>query len=333
MNRREALISSTAALALSGCAEAAPAAAPFPMRRGVNLGNALEAPQEGEWGYRIEAAHLQALAAAGFDGVRLPVRWDAHAGMRAPYPIEAGFLRRVSEVVEAALGLGLQVQLNAHHYEAVNANPAGERSRFLGIWRQIAGHFRGAPAGLYFEPLNEPNGEALSGRALTALQQAALSAIRETHGERLVIFGGPNWSSIDGLFDWRPPTGERIAASVHYYEPHGFTHFGAEWLPQPETPPDRASSWGDAAERARMAQHAQRAAAWARARGLSLQLGEFGVNRALSLAQRANWTRACRRNFEALGVGWCVWDFAGAFPIWDEARGAFFPEMLSALME
>jgi len=42
------------------------------MRRGVNLGNALEAPHEGDWGYTIAPDHLIAIAGAGFDGVRLP---------------------------------------------------------------------------------------------------------------------------------------------------------------------------------------------------------------------------------------------------------------------
>jgi hypothetical protein len=31
-------------------------------------------------------------------------------------------------------------------------------------------------------------------------------------------------------------------------------------------------------------------------------------------------------------MGWCAWDFAGAFPIWDRERGAFIPEMLDALL-
>lgn len=69
-------------MALAGCAEAHPQgeSAPFLASRCVNLGNALEAPNEGDWGYRIEPAHIRAIAAAGFDGIRLPVRWDAHAG-------------------------------------------------------------------------------------------------------------------------------------------------------------------------------------------------------------------------------------------------------------
>ncbi len=54
-----------------------PAEAIRQMRRGINLGNALEAPREGEWGYRIEREHLRLIRAAGFDSVRIPIRWSA----------------------------------------------------------------------------------------------------------------------------------------------------------------------------------------------------------------------------------------------------------------
>ena len=47
--------------------------------RGVNLGNALEAPREGEWGIVLEEAFFRLIAEAGFDTVRVPIRWSAHA--------------------------------------------------------------------------------------------------------------------------------------------------------------------------------------------------------------------------------------------------------------
>src|SRR5262245_60547645 len=54
VNRRDLLLG---AGALAGCTPVASAPPPaFPIRRGINLGNALEAPNEGEWGYRIEFA-------------------------------------------------------------------------------------------------------------------------------------------------------------------------------------------------------------------------------------------------------------------------------------
>src|SRR5690606_16602063 len=51
--------------AAAGCSRAdsapaapAPSQAYFPVQRCINLANALNAPNEGDWGYRIEAEHL-----------------------------------------------------------------------------------------------------------------------------------------------------------------------------------------------------------------------------------------------------------------------------------
>ncbi len=47
--------------------------------RGINLGNALDAPQEGAWGVTLEEKHFAMAKAAGLDHIRLPVR-----SMRTP---------------------------------------------------------------------------------------------------------------------------------------------------------------------------------------------------------------------------------------------------------
>lgn len=298
------------------------------MRRGVNLGNALEAPNEGDWGYRIELPHLDAIAAAGFDGVRLPVRWDAHANSAPPFAIAPAFFDRVDEIVEHALGAGLKVQLNCHHYDALVLEPEAHRDRFLALWRQIARHYRRAPPGLMFEPFNEPNGDHWRGRRLTDLQRQVLIAIRDSNADRLVVLGPGNWQNIDALDDWTPPDDPNIAISVHYYEPHAFTHQDAEWL---DEAPNFGRAWGEDRDLEAITRDVARAARGTAQRGYALQLGEFGVNQALPLAQRALWTRLVRQAWEHDGAAWCVWDFAGAFPIWDRESGAFIPEMLDAL--
>lgn len=327
MNRREVL---AGAAALAACAPRAEPTrnAPFPMRRGVNLGNALEAPAEGEWGYRIEPAHLDAIAAAGFDGVRLPVRWDAHVD--GVGRVRAAHMARVAEVLGWALERGLSVQLDAHHYERLLVDPLGERARFLLLWRQIGERFADAPPALMFEPLNEPNGTHWDGAALSDLQALSLEMIRASNPTRLVVFGPGNWQNIDALSRWRPPAGENIAVSVHYYEPHAFTHQGAPWLGEAAPVFDRA--WGGDGDRRAVRAHIGAAAAWGRAHGIAMQLGEFGANQAAPLMQRALWTRTVREACEAEGCAWCAWDFAGAFAIWDLAQGAWIEDMRRALL-
>lgn len=311
--------------------QAGPPPAPFPMRRGVNLGNALEAPDEGDWGYRIETDHLTAVADAGFDGVRLPVRWDVHALEASPFTITTPFLARVDEVVQQALERRLKLQLDLHHYDAFSeAGPrSAHRQRFLTLWRQIAAHYASAPADLMFEPFNEFHGLNWTPGEVDALQSEVVAAIRESNPTRTIVLGPGQWQSLDGLRAWQPPAGENLAASFHYYEPGAFTNSDGAWLPHPT---HYGRLWGTDEDRGAVHDHIAAAAAWAAQNHTSVQLGEFGVNRMLPLEQRAFWTRTVREACEAHAIGWCVWDFAGEFPIWDKAQNRFIPEMMAALL-
>src|SRR5512142_3334603 len=57
------------------------------LHRGVNLGNMLDAPKEGDWGLSVQENYFDRIKEAGFDFVRLPVRWSTHAQASAPYTI------------------------------------------------------------------------------------------------------------------------------------------------------------------------------------------------------------------------------------------------------
>ena len=48
--------------------------------RGVNFGNALEAPVEGEWGMVIEEGYFDLVKQAGLNSLRIPTRWTSHVG-------------------------------------------------------------------------------------------------------------------------------------------------------------------------------------------------------------------------------------------------------------
>jgi hypothetical protein len=48
--------------------------------RGISFGNALDTLREGDAGFRLQERYFAEVRAAGFDTVRLPVKWSAHAG-------------------------------------------------------------------------------------------------------------------------------------------------------------------------------------------------------------------------------------------------------------
>jgi hypothetical protein len=253
------LVAGTVCLALLLCSTAciAQAAPPSetradPFGRGINFGNALEAPSEGEWGLTLVEEYVEAIAAAGFDTVRLPVKWSGHAAPAAPYTIDPAFLARVDEVVGWILERDLNVIVDLHHYDEMSVAPAQQLLRWLGIWRQLAEHYRDAPPELAFELLNEPNG-ALGGDLWNDMIALGLEVIRETNPQRLVVVGPGSWNAIAALDELVVPDDEHLVLTVHYYEPFAFTHQGAEWVtPTPATgvswtgaAPGPAAGWQD----------------------------------------------------------------------------------------
>ena len=53
--------------------------------RGISFGNALDAVREGDAGFRLRERYFAEVRDAGFDTVRLPVKWSAHADESSPY--------------------------------------------------------------------------------------------------------------------------------------------------------------------------------------------------------------------------------------------------------
>src|SRR6185436_11835887 len=89
----------------------------------INIGNALEAPREGEWGMTLKEEYFEAIAQAGFKGVRIPIRWSSHAAEQPPYTIAPSFFERVDWAIEQAVSRKLSVVINVHHYGELDQEP------------------------------------------------------------------------------------------------------------------------------------------------------------------------------------------------------------------
>ena len=77
----------------------------------------------------LEAADFDTIAGAGFDSVRVPVRWSAYAGETPPHTIDETILVRVDWVLDQATRTGLAAIVNVHLYDELSADPAAERAR------------------------------------------------------------------------------------------------------------------------------------------------------------------------------------------------------------
>ena len=305
-----------------------PAANHFPVKRCINMGNALESSYEGEWGYTIRERDFHTIAKAGFDTVRIPVRWDEHISSNPPYTIDPARLQRVIDVVGQAQGAGLGVVLDVHHYRDLMANVTPQTSeRFLAIWSQISQAFAAAPPSVYFELLNEPTDADMG--ELNALFAQALQIIRRTNPTRAVMMGGNRWNSIDTLGDVRFPRDPYLVATYHDYGPHEFTHQGASW---DENAPPLGQKWGSRKDWDDLRQVIAQASAFKNRTGLPVFVGEFGVINTVPDTERAQWIKARRTAMEQAGLSWCVWDYSAAFNSYDMKRKRWKPVILDALV-
>ena len=294
----------------------------------VNLSNALEAEREGNWGYTIRDADIARIADAGFDAVRIPIRWSAHADTEPPYAIDPVFLDRVDHVVETAMGLGLHAIINVHHYEALYADPATETERFLAIWRQVSEHFASRSEQLIFEFLNEPR-DAATTEVINDLNRRLVSTIRQTNPDRWLIYSGSNWGGLGGMIRAIPPENDRVIASFHYYEPFAFTNQGALFI---DPVPPTGVTWGTRLEHFLVEHTMARAAHYGAYFGVPVLMGEFGVYQEAPLEDRAHWIGHVRTEAEKAGLAWCHWGWAMRFGVYDDDNERWIDPVRDALL-
>lgn len=305
---------------------------------GINLGNALDAPREGDWGVRL-TPELIDRAAQAFHTVRLPVRWSNHAAPTADARLNEDFARRVDAVVDRLLARGVWVILDLHHYNQLSEAPlhphefAVDRevveARFVHLWQQIARRYRHHPPRLIFELLNEPH-DALGGARWNALAVRALAAVRETNPTRLVMIGPDDWNHPRGLPRLVLPKDPHLIVSIHSYDPFDFTHQAVPWR-QPPLPGGVRCC--DEAQRASIEQALDQALAWNRVHGVPVYLGEFGAYRAGDLGSRAAYARFVRDAAQRRGMGWAWWEFASDFSgLWDPKAQAWVAPLQRALL-
>jgi endoglucanase len=299
--------------------------------RGINLGNALEAPREGAWGLTLKAEDFRAIKKAGFDSVRIPIRWSAHAGQKAPYTVDPAFFKRVDWAIDQALDNKLTVVINDHHNEEVFRDPTKYGPRLEALWKQIAHRYHDRSDRLYFELLNEPHG-ALTDERWQQLFSRLLAAVRATNARRIVIIGPGQWNGIGSLGRLRLPENDRgLIVTFHDYNPFHFTHQGAPWAQGSRK--WLGTTWiGTPQEQAAMHKDFERVAAWAKKHDRPIYLGEFGAYSAAPMASRVNWTRAMVSEARRHGFSWAYWEFGSGFGAYDPGAGAWRRPLLEALV-
>ena len=166
------------------------------MGRGINIGNVLSAPVEGNWAAPLAETYIQDISSVGFTTVRIPIDFfgkrtsgdtsiysklagtaGSYNGSSSDYVVSSTYLDRVEEVITWALNNNLVVILDFHgstlksefsytfspkaQYEVYYTQPTSakrvaDNEKFRAIWTQIAERFKDYTYDLLFEVINEP---------------------------------------------------------------------------------------------------------------------------------------------------------------------------------
>lgn len=331
------------------------------IKRGVNFGNSWESTPPYSWGVRFTTEDVDRAAAEGFDHLRIPVAWhnlfrESEAGLQ----ISPEHLADIDAVVDRALGKGMRVLVDWHHFYDLDKDPAGNKSRFIEGWKKIATHYKDHPAELFFELLNEPHGK-LTTEILNPIQTEAIAAIRKINPERIIVISPGDWGKITELDKLQLPDDDRLIVTVHCYEPFFFTHQSSSWTHlgplkgvlypgPPSTPlalPEKLAgdrNLADLIQRYNTAPASQNpssaikpiqlldiAKRWSDHFGRPVHLGEFGAIDTADHDSRNRYVREVRLAAEERGIPWTLWDWKARFGYWDSKTNQ--PTLRAAIFE
>ena len=210
------------------------------MSPGWNVGNSLEAiGGETAWGNpMVNQTLMNAVKAAGFKTVRIPVSWKQYAD--ANDNISAAWMARVTEVVNYCRNAGLYAIINIHWdggwMQPTYASQAAANARITKFWTQIANNFKNYDDTLLFAGLNEVmvdgdyNTPTFEYHTVhNGFNQTFVNAVRATGGNNAVrhlVVQGFN-TNIDHTYDFfavpNDSVANRLMVEVHYYGPFNFT--------------------------------------------------------------------------------------------------------------
>lgn len=220
------------------------------------LGNVLESYEENitdhmdsetSWGNpRVERWMIDAVKNAGFNAVRIPVRWYPHVVDQSTMAeIKVEWLNRVKEVVDYCIDNDMYVILNTHHEDWLESHPLKSEAEAVlakerNLWRAIATFFKDYDEHLIFSGTNEveinwqvPTASNLE--VQNSFNQCFVDAVRSTGGKNyyrnLIIqtyATNPDYAFPDfynGKLIYPTDVVEnRIAIEFHYYRPAGFSY-------------------------------------------------------------------------------------------------------------
>jgi len=302
----------------------------IPFKKCMNIRNALESPKGVTWNGRIENHYFDVIKAAGFDSVRIPVRFSDYAINNPNYQLEEEFVAKIDHYINYALEAGLTVILDLHHFTELMEEPYEYRECFIAIWEQLSLRYRDYPPELIFELLNEPQ-KNLKGDLWNEILTEAVFTIRRYNPTRYIIIGPDRYNSLNRLEKLNLPDNNNIIVSIHYYNPADFTFQGDPYHKGYENLSD--IPWGSPEDIRKLEADFLKASDWAKANNRMIFVGEFGVNQNAPAQYRELWIKTVRKEAEKKGFAWGYYEFCANFGIYNPETDMWDEKLLEALID
>ncbi|GAC1670182.1 MAG: cellulase family glycosylhydrolase [Candidatus Acidiferrum sp.] len=293
---------------------------------------------------RTTEQDIALIKSMGFDHVRLSVNPAPMFRRGQADRLPAEYLGYLDAAVKMILNHGLAIEMDIHpesDFKQKLATDDGAVEQFADFWRALARHYSDLdPEMVFFEILNEP--EVRDRYRWAGIQARLAAAIRDGAPHHTILATGARWSDDDDLLASEPLHDPNVIYVFHFYEPHVFTHQGANWstnyyhylneLPYPSDlesaqraanqVPDPVNRLGvlrygmDRWNMARIDAEIASVADWSKRWNVPVVCNEFGVYRKTSIPKdRAAWISDVRTSLEKHGMGWAMWDYSGGFGV------------------
>ncbi len=288
----------------------------------------------------ITEADIAQIASWGCDHIRFPFDYLILEDDDRPGEFKSWGFDLLDRGVAWCKANGLNVVFDLHRAAGASCEYPGEvlldggreQERFIGLWREMARHYRGEGRNVAFELLNEIT--SANSEKWNALAARAIAAIREIDPERIIVVGCNCYNSPGKLAELAVHDDPNVVYTFHCYDPCEFTHQRAVIIPviaaynrYLQYPGDieayrsfrRFAQWDvtGLAKYERMGREylyasLQPARDFVQRHDRALYCGEFGVIRHADLKSRENYYRDVIEFCAANGIAFSAWNYLSA---------------------
>lgn len=312
----------------------------FEIKKGTNVAHWLsQSTRRGkEREQFFTKSDVQKIVNMGFDHIRLPVDeeqlWDENGNRH-----EEAF-QLMQNCIDWCLEKNLKIIvdlhiLRSHHFNAEEKplwTDVTEQEKFFDLWRDLSKALNKFPnSSLAYELMNEAVAD--DHESWNKLLDSAFSAIRKLEPERTIVIGSNRWQSVETFDALRVPLNDKnILLSFHFYKPFLLTHYAAKWTDlkeyngpvhypgiilteeEFEKLPKHVKPMGEKWVNKEFSKNLllemwQKPIQKAKALGLPLYCGEFGIISNAPEKETLIWYKDMIQLFGEMGIGYANWNY------------------------